>query len=507
MSSEIEQLRSNQEEIEYLEKAIVKAMFFKSQNPRNVILADYIIKIFLDEIQSRSVQALKIYQDEDHLKREEISFLEGNRTGPSSTGNRSLDVWLNYYEKINSLKDYHEKYTPYGTPAEIFDDNWFFLHSLDDKSRIPKFSGQEGYGRYVDLHTNYMEFMNLKKIQNNKRCNFKYLDYVAFLATFDQFHEIPIFCKDRNYEVYMENLLIYLKSFFERTQPLFNLQQMEEICNRAFEEAWKNRNIKGWEFIPKILRVDPLYCVPCKKLFTNRNVYKAHKKGMKHRKNAERIAEILEEEEDFSEVERLKNIARKESFVTRLRENLGDIIEDSMNNIRKKQTRTAEELELYESDQEEPFKMPIEELKKKSETKKKEESSDSEQERPAYNPLNLPIGFDGKPIPYWLYKLHGLNVEYKCEICGNYSYWGRRAFERHFQEWRHAHGMRCLRIPNTMHFREITRIEEAVQLHKKLMQDHQLDMFRPEDEEECEDSLGNVMTRKKFNDLKRQGIL
>jgi splicing factor 3A subunit 3 len=58
-----------------------------------------------------------------------------------------------------------------------------------------------------------------------------------------------------------------------------------------------------------------------------------------------------------------------------------------------------------------------------------------------------------------------------------------------------------------MHFREITRIEEAVQLHKKLMQDHQLDMFRPEDEEECEDSLGNVMTRKKFNDLKRQGIL
>jgi splicing factor 3A subunit 3 len=25
-----------------------------------------------------------------------------------------------------------------------------------------------------------------------------------------------------------------------------------------------------------------------------------------------------------------------------------------------------------------------------------------------YNPLKLPIGWDGKPIPYWLYKLHGL---------------------------------------------------------------------------------------------------
>lgn len=24
-----------------------------------------------------------------------------------------------------------------------------------------------------------------------------------------------------------------------------------------------------------------------------------------------------------------------------------------------------------------------------------------------YNPKNLPLGWDGKPIPYWLYKLHG----------------------------------------------------------------------------------------------------
>ena len=39
-----------------------------------------------------------------------------------------------------------------------------------------------------------------------------------------------------------------------------------------------------------------------------------------------------------------------------------------------------------------------------------------------YNPKNLPLGWDGKPIPYWLYKLHGLNISYKCEICANYTY-------------------------------------------------------------------------------------
>lgn len=36
---------------------------------------------------------------------------------------------------------------------------------------------------------------------------------------------------------------------------------------------------------------------------------------------------------------------------------------------------------------------------------------DEEAEAPLYNPLNLPLGWDGKPIPFWLYKLHGLSVE------------------------------------------------------------------------------------------------
>lgn len=54
-----------------------------------------------------------------------------------------------------------------------------------------------------------------------------------------------------------------------------------------------------------------------------------------------------------------------------------------------------------------------------------EEGSDSEDEF-VYNPLKLPLGWDGKPIPYWLYKLHGLNVELKCEICGAWGASGRQ---------------------------------------------------------------------------------
>lgn len=91
-----------------------------------------------------------------------------------------------------------------------------------------------------------------------------------------------------------------------------------------------------------------------------------------------------------------------------------------------------------------------------------DQDSDDEDDEKIYNPLKLPLGWDGKPIPYWLYKLHGLGVEYPCEICGNYVYMGRKAFDKHFQEWRHAQGMRSLGIPNTRQFHEITKIDDVL---------------------------------------------
>ncbi len=131
-----------------------------------------------------------------------------------------------------------------------------------------------------------------------------------------------------------------------------------------------------------------------------------------------------------------------------------------------------------------------------------------------YNPLKLPLGWDGKPIPYWLYKLHGLGVEYKCQICGNYIYMGRKAFEKHFQEWRHAHGMRCLGIPNLRQFNEITQIEDVLACRsflmlvwEKLKAESKWNNYQIETIEEFEDEEGNVFNKKTFDDLKRQGLI
>ena len=171
-------------------------------------------------------------------------------------------------------------------------------------------------------------------------------------------------------------------------------------------------------------------------------------------------------------------------------------------NVERKQARRAGE---YEESDDEP-----------------EVVSDYEEDDTVpYNPKNLPLGWDGKPIPYWLYKLHGLNISYSCEICGNQTYKGPKAFQKHFtvllllfgrnvkhfQEWRHSHGMRCLGIPNTAHFANITNIKDALDLWNKIKIERERLKWNADVDEEFEDSQGNVVNRRMYEDLKRQGLL
>lgn len=103
--------------------------------------------------------------------------------------------------------------------------------------------------------------------------------------------------------------------------------------------------------------------------------------------------------------------------------------------------------------------------------------------------------------------MHGLNIEYKCQICGDYSYWGPRAYQRHFQEPRHAQGMRALGIPNSSAFVNITSIDKAKLLWEKLHAKNLAENFIPELQEEVEDNKGNVYTRKDYEELRRHRLI
>jgi hypothetical protein len=56
--------------------------------------------------------------------------------------------------------------------------------------------------------------------------------------------------------------------------------------------------------------------------------------------------------------------------------------------------------------------------------------------------------------------------------------------------------MRRLGIPNTKHFHDITTIADATALYAKLKSEVDAEVWKPDAQEEFEDSEGNVLSRK-----------
>lgn len=112
---------------------------------------------------------------------------------------------------------------------------------------------------------------------------------------------------------------------------------------------------------------------------------------------------------------RIRNSAYFTYLTTDLLASLVSILNDTKSNVERRFSLTAHEREQELLEQANPTAAPA----------SAPEGEQEEEEDRIYNPLKLPLGWDGKPIPYWLYKLHGLGVEYRCEICSDYVYMGR----------------------------------------------------------------------------------
>ena len=115
-----------------------------------------------------------------------------------------------------------------------------------------------------------------------------------------------------------------------------------------------------------------------------------------------------------------------------------------------------------------------------------------------------PMGPDGKPLPYWMYKVQGLAAQYRCEICGNATYFGPKAFNAHFNNLRHAQGMKSLGIPYSQAFHMITKISHALSLWEAIQRKTRPDFSTGGNNnsvggscifEEIEDINGKVISR------------
>jgi splicing factor 3A subunit 3 len=241
-------------------------------------------------------------------------------------------------------------------------------------------------------------------------------------------------------------------------------------------------------------RDKPLEQLPAK-LFTKKTTNKNGKKSM---------GVDGDESQYQGGNQRRIDIAKLEMIVSSMLGQLRPTLDATARRAERRLTQTTNE---KEKEMEEEVNGAFDDAANKDGEGNSDSDDSDDEEAPIYNPKGVPLGWDGKPIAYWLFKLHGLNHFYPCEICGNESYRGRHNFEKHFAETKHAYGMKCLGMPNTMHFHGVTKIEDAQNLWQKLEENVNKDIFDGSKEEEYEDSQGNVLSRATYEDLARQGLL
>ncbi|PIA17323.1 hypothetical protein COEREDRAFT_41218 [Coemansia reversa NRRL 1564] len=479
MDSIVEQQRQLHEDIERLELAVVDLMLQNLNKHKYRLIREHKISELLEQIQDRSKLLTDLENDGTGLRTSEVTAM----------GDSNFDE---FYARLGKISEYHRRNPDLAVqPPEL---EYTFMNESDKDRLETMFSGEERFGRYVDLNEQYELYLNIKDV--------KRLAYLDYLTMFTEFAVIPKKSKNSKYAEYLRSLQEYFESFFARAMPLFDLPHARNQAREEFSEAWKKREVPGWDStVTDDGGAGGLFCTACKKRFEKDTTFKAHMNSRKHLKTVERLASANsgpDSENTKTAIERNAeqwaqrehDLAWSEFLVRKYAQELADKISGTRADLQRRQALTEEE-RIQELEEDEPVHA--------------EEEEDRDDQ--AYNPLNLPMGWDGKPIPFWLYKLHGLGVKFTCEICGNSIYRGRKAYEKHFLEARHATNMRRLGIPNTRQFHGVAAIDEAQSLWERIQKENKNEAVNNDTFEEYEDSEGNVFNKKTYLDLKRQGLI
>ena len=333
------------------------------------------------------------------------------------------------------------------------------------------------------MHSHYTAFMALPFAYDTNSAKGKsgsdalvslrvqFIAYTDWLENCTKFSRLPRNGKNLKYKEYLQTVLDYLTSFYTRSHPL--MVSAEKILADAkddFAAVWSTGNVPGWEDVADI------------------NV-----EGRKPTKK--------ERQQIFH-----KSVACLEHLVSVMYDLLKENKNMTLAMLERKETKSKEEIDA-ETQREVDEAQAIYEERYGAAVKKAEKVDEDDFPEIKSNPKNLPIGFDGQPIPHWLFKLHGLKEKFKCEICRDFSYVGPLAFDKHFQEARHAHGMRCLGIPNTAHFHHVTGVQEALALWRKLKADASHKQWDSNRDWEFEDAEGHVFNKSTRDDMRRHGLL
>lgn len=334
------------------------------------------------------------------------------------------------------------------------------------------FSAEEYYGKYIDIKKFHDTFQSLTKAQ---------IPYIEYLKIF---HRLPVqeALDSPQYEFYIKDIRDYLIQFITKSELNVDIKQLLATAKTDGTDKVEGEANSNGE----------IYCKACDKSFSKESVYKGHLEGKKHKNNLKKVKTIPE-------------VKIHEAQIQVLVERLMSKITDTVNNIERQEGMTERERMIEQSE--------LAEVDSEYTTANSDSSDDEggdasdEEDKDLFK--DLPIGPDGTPIPFWLYKLQGLHHTYNCEICGNMSYQGRMNFEKHFSSLKHQNGLKMLGIDSSKMslFVNITTIDEALELWKNIKREERIKEGEAEADIEVEDEDGNVMTERDYIQLKKQGLI
>jgi splicing factor 3A subunit 3 len=236
----------------------------------------------------------------------------------------------------------------------------------ENDEALKKFSGEECFGQFLDLYDAHRMLCAIRLDAP---------DYIAFLEAVASgaFDFVP---RDSKGERFLAEIVSYFSSFVERSQPFFDVGEFRRSGERAFQQRVQRTEVTAQN-----------YCEFCDRGFVSEELLQVHLGHKSHARNVARAEKLgglarlaAERSSRKQQFESLRFMAAH--FLSILGPKLGATIE----NCKRRQTLTAAVIRA-EQDLDAPLVF---------------DESDGEDEEHFYNPKGLPLGWDGKPIPYWL---------------------------------------------------------------------------------------------------------
>jgi splicing factor 3A subunit 3 len=151
-----------------------------------------------------------IEQQSDNLFMDELSRVQD-------------DPLSSFYHSFSLLQEYYSKFSNNEPENEVS-----VIKAMTSSIEV-SFSGAEVFGKYLDLHEQFILFCELmKKIDIEQ-------DYLQYLDRFSVFFYIPESVKlTKPYLDYLSSLWEYLSDFYRRVNPLVNMDVAVEEWDRDF---------------------------------------------------------------------------------------------------------------------------------------------------------------------------------------------------------------------------------------------------------------------------------